>query len=210
MCAVLQSVGMEPCCAEAWNAHSIINKAALIIDLITSASLDALAICESWITNDDPAAIQLDCVPAGYKILHLPQHSATTKSCGGGLCLIHRAGMTVKPHTLQQSLTPSTFECQLLSVQIGKHQPIAFANIYRPHRTTSTDQSSTVSSQSFLHHSGTSSIMADLLHVVTSTALTLPLQSVPNFSSCSTYMVYNNINVKNCSLYKPLTATCIE
>ena len=41
--------------------------------------------------------------------------------------------MTVKPHTLQQSLTPSTFECQLPSVQIDKDQPIAFANIYRPH-----------------------------------------------------------------------------
>jgi len=61
------------------------------------------------------------------------------KSRGWFKCFIHRTRdpgwqKLVKPHPLQQSLTPYRFECQLLSVQIGrprsKYQPIAFANIY--------------------------------------------------------------------------------
>ena len=49
------------------NAHSIVRKGSLIFDIIDSHQLDALAICESFVVNDDPEVIKMDAVPTGFK-----------------------------------------------------------------------------------------------------------------------------------------------
>ena len=59
------------------NFNSIVNKGALVQNLTDNHSLDALAVCETKIVNDDPDAIQLDAAPDGYNILHLPRPTAT-------------------------------------------------------------------------------------------------------------------------------------
>ena len=123
------------------NAHSVVRKGPLIQEMITSHSLDALAICESWICADDPDAIKLDSAPSGFSVMHVPRPSVTHRNRGGGLCFIHRNELTVRQHPLQRSLTQSTFECQLLSISSPSldrpaDKPIVLANIYRPPSST--------------------------------------------------------------------------
>jgi len=55
---------------------------------------------------------------------------------GGGLCFIHRDSIVVKKHPLQHTLF-QTFECQLLTVRVGKNNSsspdgVTVAVIYRP------------------------------------------------------------------------------
>jgi hypothetical protein len=58
------------------NAHSIIHKSSLVRDMITTQRIDAMAIIEFWIINDDPEAVKLDAVPTGCSVIHLPRSSA--------------------------------------------------------------------------------------------------------------------------------------
>ena len=119
------------------NARSVVRKGSLIQELITSHCLDALAICESWICKDDPDAINLDSVPNGFRVMHVPRPTATHRNRGGGLCFIHRDELTVRQHPLQRSISTLTFECQLLSISNAAQdrpadKPLVIANIYRP------------------------------------------------------------------------------
>lgn len=122
------------------NARSIVNKGPLLQDMITSHNLDILAVCETWIVDDDPAVIKLDAVPAGYSVAHLPRMSATVRTRGGGLCIIHRDSITVKSHPLQQSLIYPSFECQLSTLHVGGSKlaadDVIIAVIYRPPSTS--------------------------------------------------------------------------
>jgi len=118
------------------NAHSIVNKGPLLQDMITSHNLDTLAVCETWIIDDDPDVIKLDAVPAGYSVAHVPRRSATARTKGGGLCIIHRDSITIKSHPLQRSLNYSSFECQLATLHVGgpvsTADDVTFVVIYRP------------------------------------------------------------------------------
>ena len=122
------------------NMNSVVQKGALVIDLINNLSLDALAVCETKIVNDDPAAIKRDCVPAGYDILHLPRPGATRRTRGGGICFIHRCdSLVVKRHRLQHVLKYTSFECQLLSINATRDDStsgVTVAIIYRPPSST--------------------------------------------------------------------------
>ena len=115
-----------------FNARSVVNRGPLIQDLITSHHLDTLAVCETWIVDDDPDAITLDVVPPGYAVAHLPRPSATTRTRGGGLCFIHRDSIIIKSHPLQGSSVYSSFECQLATLRAGKTDDVTIAVIYRP------------------------------------------------------------------------------
>ena len=121
------------------NAHSVVLRGPLIQDLIGTHRPQALAVCESWIVNDDTDTTKLDCVPDGFRVVHLPRLTATHNSRGGGLCFVHHSSLTAKPHPLHHSLQRSlkSFECQLLSVHVGSasgaaNKAIVVANIYRP------------------------------------------------------------------------------
>ena len=119
------------------NARSMVNKGSLVQDIIVSQNLDVLAVTETWITRDDPDAVKLDAAPADYIISHLPRPTATLRSRGGGVCIIHRNTIAVKRHPLQQSLHYQSFECQLLSVKTSggsaaSAETWSLAIIYRP------------------------------------------------------------------------------
>jgi hypothetical protein len=106
------------------NAHSIVEKGALIQDMIVAHNFDALAVCETWIVNDDPDAAKLDCAPDGYRVLHQLRPAATRRTRGGGLCVIYRDTLTVKCHPLQQSTHYKTFECQLVSLGLRSNDTV--------------------------------------------------------------------------------------
>ena len=55
------------------NALSVVRKGPLVQDLINDHHLDALAICESWVVDDDPVVIKSGLAPNGYKVTHVPR-----------------------------------------------------------------------------------------------------------------------------------------
>ena len=118
------------------NALSVVRKGPLVQDLINDHHLDALAICESWVVDDDPVVIKSGSAPNGYKVTHVPRPASTTRSRGGGLCFVHRDNIVVKNHPLQKSLKNYTsFECQLVNLCLGHGgmaDGITIANVYRP------------------------------------------------------------------------------
>ena len=117
------------------NARSIVNKGPLVMDLIREHRLDALAICESWVVDDDPECIKAGSVPQGYMISHIPRPSATLRSRGGGLCFICRTNIDINRHPLQNSFNAKSFECQLLKIKLGhggSTDGVTLMNIYRP------------------------------------------------------------------------------
>ena len=129
------------------NARSIVNKGQLILDLISTHRLDTLAVCETWIVDDDLDVIKLDAVPQGYAILHVPRPSASSRNRGGGLCFIHRGSIAFKSHSLQCSLHYMTFESQLLTLTVSGSRStpadvITFVVIYRPLSSSSTSLTS--------------------------------------------------------------------
>ena len=114
------------------NARSIVRRGSLISDMITTHDLDVLAVAETWIREDDPDAIKLDSSPSGYGVVHVPRPSRTNRSRGGGLCVIHRESIRVKP---QRTAEYNSFECQLLKLVCTQNKTvdnITMATIYRP------------------------------------------------------------------------------
>jgi len=126
----------------------MVNKGSLVQDIIV------LAITETWITPDDPDAVKLDTAPADYIIIQLPHPTATVRSRGGVVFIIHQNTykkiyiqiyiapktvrtnlIAVRRHPLQQSL--HSFECQLLSIKTSggtaaNAETWSLAIIYRP------------------------------------------------------------------------------
>jgi hypothetical protein len=91
------------------NANSIVRKGPLIRAVVETHLLDLLAVCETWVADDDPDAVKLDAVPAGFRVTHQPRSTATVNKRDGGLCVIHRDSLIVKQHPLQQRLRCRTF-----------------------------------------------------------------------------------------------------
>jgi len=125
------------------NFNSVVQKGALVIDTINTHRLDALAVCETKIVHDDPAAIKGDCVPDGYSVFHLPRRDATRRTRGGGMCFIYRSDlMVVKRHRLQDVVRFESFECQLLTINARRDKSatgVTVAVIYRPPSSSATE-----------------------------------------------------------------------
>jgi len=87
------------------NVRSAHNKAAVLHDLIADHDLDIIALCETWIRNDDPPAIADDIAPPGFSVVHVLRPRTTTvgRNVGGGLAVIARDGLG-----LQQRRIPTT------------------------------------------------------------------------------------------------------
>lgn len=121
------------------NARSVIHRGPLIQDLISSKSLDVMAISETWTLKEDPDTILLDVAPPGYSVLHVPRPDTTSAARGGGLCFVFREDLTVKPHRLHHKLRHTSFELQLLHVSDSaknKDPGVVIANIYRPPKSS--------------------------------------------------------------------------
>ena len=129
-----------------FNVRSVVLRGSLILDMINTHNLDALAVCETWITSDDTEVTKMNLVPAGYRVHHVPRPTATSRTRGGGLCFVHRDSLVVKPHPLQQSMQFKSFELQLLTLSVRNRDPgrgpsgdstFVIANIYQPESSTS-------------------------------------------------------------------------
>ena len=107
------------------------------MNLINTHRLDVRAVYETWIVNDDPAAVTLDCIPTGYQVCHLPQLTATRSTRGGDVCIIvHHNTLSVRSHPKQQLCQYASFECMLVPVnECGSTRStdnISAAVIYQP------------------------------------------------------------------------------
>ena len=88
------------------NARSVVNKAAVIHDVIADNKLAVLALTETWLTSDAPDVIKFDVAPPGFQVLHQPRGSSTDKR-GGGVAIIHRDGISARQLDVG---TPTEFE----------------------------------------------------------------------------------------------------
>ena len=113
------------------NINSAVNKAALIHDTISSFSVDLLALSETRISHSTPNAIKSDIAPAGFSVMHVHRNPAAIHPSGGGLALICRNEITIKPHPLAATLCPTSFELQLVRITSMKPS-ITVVNAYRP------------------------------------------------------------------------------
>src|SRR6267154_1394597 len=117
------------------NARSMVNKTALIHDVIKDNRLDFLAVTETWVYNDSPEVHKKDAAPPGYSIVHAHRDTSrsTGKRQGGGIAFIHREDLRVK--VLPPPLAgPVTFELLLVKV-INCTLGMTIAIIYRPPNT---------------------------------------------------------------------------
>ena len=114
------------------NCRSAIGKIALLHDLIKDENLDLLLLSETWFTCDTPAAILNDRAPAGYSALNAVRPLLVNgPTRGGGLAVVFREPVVVRPHPLANNFHPSTFELQLLRVGLSSSSHVII-NIYRP------------------------------------------------------------------------------
>jgi len=112
-------------------------KVAVLHDVIAERSIDLMALTETWVKPDDPPAVANDPAPPGYKIIHVPRPcvrrvTRSSSNLGGGLAVIHRDTLSVRPHPLLKEVQlPTLFEVQV--VRVGSSPPfISVVNAYRP------------------------------------------------------------------------------
>jgi hypothetical protein len=120
------------------NARSMVNKSALIHDVISEHRLDLLAVTETWVYDDSPNVHKREAAPPGYTVVHAHRDSHSKggkKQRGGGVALIHREDIRVKvlPATLAK---PVTFELLLVKI-VNCTLGTTIAIIYRPPNSTS-------------------------------------------------------------------------
>jgi len=118
-----------------FNVRSAVNKAALIHGIISDNNLDVLSLTETWISASAPPSVRDDIAPPGFKSLHTHRRSQKHVR-GGGLAVVFRDGVCIKPHTLDSTLVPRTFELQLLNVSCSS-AAFTLMNIYRPPSSSS-------------------------------------------------------------------------
>ena len=120
------------------NVRFMIQKMALIHDVISDNRLDLLAVTETWIYENSPDVHKRDAAPAGFSIVHA--HWSITprtrgKQHGGVVALIHHEDIRVRVIP-----TPSTRTFEILLVKvINCIIGLTIAVIYRPPSTKLTD-----------------------------------------------------------------------
>src|ERR1700759_4339769 len=91
------------------NAQSIVNKTALIHDIISDNSIHLLAITETWVYDDSPDVHKQEAAPNGYSIVHAHRQPrpGSGRAREGGIALIHRENVRVKVIPIDVGLTKS-------------------------------------------------------------------------------------------------------
>ena len=121
------------------NSRSIVNKAALIHDVITDHRLDMLAVTETWVYDDSPDVHKREAAPKGYSIVHAhrPPKAGSDRAHGGGVALIHRDDIRVQ--VVSTTLVSiKTFELLLVKI-VNSAASLTVAVIYRPPKPNVSD-----------------------------------------------------------------------
>jgi len=121
-----------------FNACGANRKGAQLDDLIRDHKLDVLALNETWIRDDAPAAVKHDIVPDNFRVLHTHRETNGRRRAkrGGGLALIYSQNLTARFHNC--NIKPTSFELQVVELKIGR-TPVLIANIYRPPSSSKSD-----------------------------------------------------------------------
>jgi hypothetical protein len=120
------------------NTRSMVNKAALIHNIVNDHKLDMLAVTETWVYEDSPDVHKQEAAPDGYSIVHAhrPPAEGKSKSIGGGIALIYRDNIQVK--VLPAACPVRSFELLLVKI-INSTECLRLAIIYRPPSTRMVD-----------------------------------------------------------------------
>lgn len=114
------------------NVRSMVNKAALIHDLIKDFKIDMLAVTETWVYENSPDAHKEEAAPEGFSVVHAHRAPATGKATahGGGVAFIHRDTLRVKVIPTISVVT-SSFELLLVKI-MNTVRSLTVVIIYRP------------------------------------------------------------------------------
>ena len=115
----------------------LFNKAGCIHDIIADFRFDLFALCETRIRHDDPPAVKNCIAPTGFSALHVHREPTAVHPAGGGLAIIHRDSLVVRPQRLTSTTAYQTLEYQLVRVT-STRPSLTIANIYRPPSTSLT------------------------------------------------------------------------
>ena len=74
-----------------FNARSVKNKSAVILDYICDCKADLFAVTETWLSTDD-AAVRVELCPDSYRFIDHPRLSCR----GSGTGLVYRDSLGVK------------------------------------------------------------------------------------------------------------------
>jgi Reverse transcriptase (RNA-dependent DNA polymerase)/Endonuclease-reverse transcriptase len=110
------------------NVRYATNKAALIHDTIDTQGLDILAMVETNISHDAPAAIRDDIAPDGFRCLHAPRVGRKKKT-GGGIAMVYRNNLKVE--VMKPPSQPANFELLCAKVVSGCRR-LNILVLYRP------------------------------------------------------------------------------
>ena len=83
-----------------FNARGANRKGAQLDDLIRDHELDVLALNETWIRDNAPAAVKYDIVPDNFRVLHTHRETDGRRRAkrGGGLALIYSQNLSARSH----------------------------------------------------------------------------------------------------------------
>jgi hypothetical protein len=111
------------------NSRSIVNKTAVIHDLLVSDDLDCLLITETWLTGNDilDKTILAEICSRDYSALSWPRKGKK----GGGLAFIHKNGLPVKQMQSKNECKVESFELSTVRMCFSS-KSITIAIIYRP------------------------------------------------------------------------------
>jgi len=87
-----------------YNICTVQNKTGSLHDILSDFNLDTLALCEPRIKPGDPPAIKHGFDLDGYRVLHVHKNAFSSRSAGGGLAVVYRNSLTIKPHQLSSTL----------------------------------------------------------------------------------------------------------
>lgn len=105
------------------NARSLNSKSELVVDFMTTANIDVLAVPETWLGGDNGDGELRALCPSGFSFVQQPRGSR-----GGGIALLYNSMMTAQR---QPASSCSTFEL-LDVVLMFKGCRIRLVVIYRP------------------------------------------------------------------------------
>ena len=107
VCQLSTSVGVGHPCVAKLNVHcinvrSVKNKAVSVSDFVISRDIDILALTETWLGSAIDGHMINTLVPCGYKFRSVSRPHGT---CGGGVAMLYKSGLTVKPIPMRDNYT---------------------------------------------------------------------------------------------------------
>ena len=107
-----------------FNARSVKNKSAAILDYICDCKADLFAITETWLSADD-AAVRTELCPEGYKFIDHPRLGRS----GGGTGLVYRDSLGIKKADAGEK---ESFEFSEWTVTSSSSRNLRVVIVYRP------------------------------------------------------------------------------